>query len=113
MSADIHRLAKANDLEGLRALLDSLSEVKAAVEQVDGSGGTPLFYAVSSDRPNPDLVELLLKAGSDSAFEKVTPIPQLPEGFEEATKEMFPDLELLRLSSSAASRSRPNFASLC
>lgn len=72
MSEGIHRLVRANDLEGLRALLQGQSDAKAAVNQVDEGGCIPLFYAVSSDRPNPDMVELLLKAGSDTGFTKVT-----------------------------------------
>jgi ankyrin repeat protein len=69
----LHFAAGSRDLETVRLLLDAGSDVNAR----DVRGLTPLVFAVATDRPNVEIIRVLLASGADRSLPseiKETPI---------------------------------------
>lgn len=67
----IRDLVLARDVEGLRAAVQTSSDAKALVNEVDKWGATPLLTALEQTAPDREVVRVLLEAGADPLFVKV------------------------------------------
>ncbi|RYG35237.1 hypothetical protein EON81_13335 [bacterium] len=67
----IHRLVDKGEIDRLREWIETDPFPHVLVNEVDEYGWTPLYYAVTAAQPNPDMVDLLLKAGADLGYVRV------------------------------------------
>ncbi|MEX2243820.1 MAG: ankyrin repeat domain-containing protein [Fimbriimonadaceae bacterium] len=72
---------REKDAKGVRKFLRSQDDIVAAVNEVDEGGGTPLYYAVSSEEVSSKIVVDLLASGADIDFERVETIPGIGDVF--------------------------------
>ncbi|RYG48361.1 ankyrin repeat domain-containing protein [bacterium] len=85
----IHKRVKRGDIEGLERRIATDSDPLSLVNEVDASGWTPLYYAVTADRPHPEIVALLLRAGADIGYARIETFPPFsPIDLEDLSEEM-------------------------
>lgn len=76
-------MVASGEVDGLRGLVQSGGDVRALVNEVDEAGYSPLYNAVNAAEPNIEIVRVLLTAGADPKFAKVTHHPgyEMPKEF--------------------------------